>query len=70
MSPKQLEVLKVLAHLREESDLAELRSLLVAYLSEQVVRSADAAFDANGYTAEIFEAWKKDHFRKPTLLCR
>lgn len=64
-NPSQLEFLKVLEHLKDESDLAELKSLLVAYLSDKVVRNADAAFDAKGYTTEIFETWRKEHFRKP-----
>lgn len=63
----QLEVLKVLQYLKEEKDVAEIKSLLIAYLSDRVVRSADAAFDEKGYTAEVFETWKKEHFRKPVL---
>lgn len=34
----QLEILKVLQYLKEEKDLAEMESLLVAYLSDKVVR--------------------------------
>jgi hypothetical protein len=60
----QLEILKVLEHLKGEKDLAEIKSLLIAYLSDKVVRNADAAFDEKKYTAEVFEAWKKEHFRK------
>jgi hypothetical protein len=60
----QLEILKVLEYLKDEKDLAEIKSLLIAYLSDKVVRSADAAFDEKAYTLEIFEAWKGEHFRK------
>jgi len=60
----QLEILKVLDHLKDEKDLDEIKSLLVAYLSDKVVRSDDSAFDEKKYTTEIFETWKKEHFRK------
>jgi hypothetical protein len=64
LNPAQLEILKVLQYLKDEKDLAEIKSLLVAYLSDKVVRSADTAFDEKGYTAEVFEKWKGMHFRK------
>ncbi len=64
LNPSQLEILKVMQYLKDEKDLAEIKSLLVAYLSDKVVRSADAAFDESGYTADVFETWKKEHFRK------
>ncbi len=60
----QLEILKVLNYLKSEKDLAEIKSLLTAYLSDKVVRNADKAFDEKNYTAEVFETWKKEHFRK------
>ena len=60
----QLEILKLLNHLKDEKDLAEIKSLLAAYLSDKVVRHADNAFDEKKYTATIFEKWKKEHFRK------
>lgn len=64
LNPSQLEILRVMQHLRGEKDLAGIKSLLIAYLSDKVVRSADAAFDEKGYTAEILDTWKGDHFRK------
>ena len=64
LNASQLELLKVLDYLKEESDLAEIKSLLIAYLSDKVVRSADNAFEEKNYTVEIFEKWKFEHFRK------
>jgi len=64
LNASQLELLKVLDYLKEESDLAEIKSLLIAYLSDKVVRSADNAFEEKNYTAEVFEKWKFEHFRK------
>lgn len=64
LNNSQLEVLKVLTHLKDEKDIAEIKSLLLAYLSEKVVRSADSAFDEKQYTEDIFNQWKEEHFRK------
>jgi len=50
--------------LKEEADLAEIKSLLIAHLSDKVVRNADKAFDEKNDTTEIFEQWKLEHFRK------
>ena len=60
----QLEILKLLDYLKDEKDLAEIKSLLVAYLSDKVVRNADSSFDEKKYPSEVFEGWKKEHFRK------
>lgn len=54
----------MLTHLKDEKDIAEIKSLLLAYLSEKVVRSADSAFDEKQYTEDIFNQWKEEHFRK------
>jgi hypothetical protein len=60
----QLEIIKLLHFLKEDKDLAEIKSLLVTYLSDKVVRNADSAFDEKQYTAAVFEKWKLEHFRK------
>ena len=64
LNNSQLEILKVLNYLKDENDLLEIKSLLIAYLSDKVVRNADQAFDEKGYTAEVFQNWKNEHFRK------
>jgi len=60
----QLEILKLFRHDQSLEDLNEIRSLLIAYLSDKVVREADKSFDDKGYTEAVFEKWKKEHFRK------
>lgn len=60
----QLEILKMFNHYQSEQDLKEIKSLLVAYLSDKVTREADAAFDEKRYSESIFEDWKKEHFRQ------
>ncbi|MGC4128157.1 MAG: hypothetical protein QM564_01060 [Bergeyella sp.] len=64
LNDSQLEVLKVLTHLKDESDVAEIKSLLLAYLSEKVVKIADSVSDEKQYTQAVFEKWKQGHFRK------
>jgi len=60
----QLEILKLFRHDQSPEDLKEIRSLLVTYLSDKVTREADKAYDQKGYTTEVFDQWKRDHFRK------
>ena len=60
----QLEILKLMEHLKDDKDRAVIKSLLVAYLSDKVVRNADTAFDEKKCTARVFDTWKKEHFRK------
>lgn len=60
----QLEILKLFQQEQSEDDLKEIKSLLTAYLAEKVTRSADKAFDEKGYSPDVFEKWKKEHFRK------
>ena len=57
----QLEILKLFRHEQSAEDLKELRSLLVAYLSDKVTREADKAFDGKGYSVAVFEKWKNEY---------
>ena len=60
----QLEILKLFSANQSEDDLKEIKSLLITYLSDKVVREADKAADSKNYTQETFEKWRHDHFRK------
>ncbi|MBW7871515.1 MAG: hypothetical protein H3C39_10705 [Flavobacteriia bacterium] len=64
LNDSQLEVLKLLNFLKNEKDVAEIKSLLRAYLADKVVRSADQAFDEKAYTNDVFNRWKQEHFRR------
>ena len=66
LNKTQLEILKLFSNNQSEEDLKEIKSLLITYLSDKVVREADKAADAKQYTQETFENWKLDHFRKST----
>lgn len=60
----QDEIVALIDGIDSEADLAEIKSLLLAYLSHKVVQNADAAYDARQYTSAVFEQWKTEHFRK------
>lgn len=61
----QLEILKLFNSQQSEEELHEIKSLLIAYLSDKVTREADRSFDDKGYSVDaIFTSWKTEHFRK------
>jgi hypothetical protein len=64
LNSTQLEILKMFRKDQSEEELQEIKSLLVAYLSTKAVAEADKAFVEKGYTSDIFETWKTEHFRK------
>jgi len=64
LNSTQLEILKLFRNDQSEEELQEIKSLLIAYLSNKVTFEADKAFGEKGYTDAIFEEWKNEHFRK------
>jgi len=60
----QLEILNLFSANQSEEDLKEIKSLLITYLSDKVVREADKVADVKHYTQQTFEKWKLEHFRK------
>lgn len=64
LNDTQLEILKLFHQEQTEEELAEIRSLLVTYLAHKVTREADRAFEERTCSQEIFEQWKKEHFRR------
>jgi hypothetical protein len=59
-------MLKLFRNNQSEEELQEIKSLLTTYLANKVTMEADKAFNEKGYTDEIFEKWKQEHFRKTT----
>lgn len=60
----QKEVINLIGEIKSTKELDEIKSLLLAYLADRMTREADKAFDENGYTTEVFNKWKNEHFRK------
>jgi hypothetical protein len=64
LNSTQLEIVKLFRNDQPEEELQEIKSLLIAYLSNKVTFEADKAFSERGYADTIFEKWKLEHFRK------
>ena len=63
-SSTQFEILNLIHNIKSEKDLSEIKSLLIAYFSDKLIREIDKSFDERAFTSEIFEKWKQEHFRK------
>lgn len=64
LNSTQLEILKLFRNEQSEEELQEIKSLLIAYLSNKVVSEADKVSVERKYTSATFESWKNEHFRK------
>ena len=62
-TPAQLELLRMFGNQLPESDLLEIKKLIINYLSAKTTDLADKAFDEQGFTAEDVEGWKNENFR-------
>lgn len=60
----QKQLFNLIQDIQAENEFNEIKSLLVAYLSDRVVREADKAVIERGYSADVFDKWKEEHFRK------
>ena len=60
----QKEIINLIGEIKSSEQLEEIKSLLLTYLADRVTREADRAFNEKGYTNEVFEKWKIEHFRK------
>lgn len=60
----QKEIFNLIHNIQSENELNEIKSLLIAYLSDKVVREANKAFDNKSYSTDVLEEWKNGHSRK------
>jgi hypothetical protein len=58
------EIINLIQDIKSSTELEEIKSLLSTYFSDKVTREADKEFADKNYTDDIFEKWKKEHFRK------
>lgn len=56
----QLEIIKLFKYNLNEQ---ELKQLLSQYLFKKAIAEIDKIAEEKGYTAEIIETWKDEHFR-------
>ena len=58
------EIFNLIQDIQSEQELNEIKSLLITYLSNKVVREADEAFEERSYVTDVFDKWKSEHYRK------
>ena len=63
LNPLQLELLKLFKNYTTETELIDLKQVLVEYLSKRVVSEADKAFDEKGFNEQTIEKWRSEHNR-------
>ena len=61
----QLEILKLFTREMEETDLIEIKRLIVNYLANKITNMADEIWEANNWTNNDMEELLKSHKRTP-----
>jgi hypothetical protein len=61
----QLELLKLFHEDQSKEELAEIKQLLSEYLAAKLMREIEKESLEKGYTPEIIDSWKDEHFRTP-----
>ena len=65
LSNAQIEILKILADNLSESELADLKRILLAFKLQRVVQLADKAWDEKGWSQETMNKFLQSHMRTP-----
>lgn len=59
----QLEIIKMFHRDQTEEELLELKQLLSEYLANKLVKAIEKDSAEKGYTKEIVDGWKDEHYR-------
>ncbi len=59
----QLEILKLFRENQSEEELYEIKQLLSEYLANKLMKEVEKESLEKGYTPEIVDGWKDEHFR-------
>ena len=65
LSNMQLELLKLFSRDIEETDLKEIKRLIVSYLSVKLSDEADKVWEEKGWTNEKMDEFLNTHMRTP-----
>ena len=65
LSNIQLELLKLFSRNVEESDLREIKQLLVQYFAKKLENEANRIWEEKGWTDETMDEFLKTHMRTP-----
>lgn len=60
----QLELLKLFQYDLPDTQLAEIKNILVRYFAKSAADEMDKLWAENGWTNETMEAWANEHLRK------
>jgi hypothetical protein len=65
LSNAQIEILKLMADNLSESELADLKKILLAFKLQRVIQLADKAWDERGWSQETMDQFLQTHMRTP-----
>jgi len=65
LSNAQVEILKLLADNLSETELADLKKILLAFKLQRVVQLADKTWDEKGWSQETMNKFLQTHMRTP-----
>lgn len=65
LSNAQLEIIKMFHKDQTEEELTELKQVLSEYLANKLAKALEQESVEKGYTREIVDGWKNEHFRTP-----
>ena len=60
----QLDILKLFSQPMNDKDAAELNELLIDFLMEKLIKSADYSIEKEGLTTEDVDNWRFEHNRR------
>lgn len=61
----QMQILRMFDKNLSEQELLELRQVLSEFLANKLTKSLEQECIEKGYTREIIDSWKDEHFRTP-----
>ena len=63
LNKTQKEILKIFHENQSEEELFEIKQLLSEYLAKKLMKELKTESIEKGYSSEIIDSWKDDHFR-------
>ncbi len=61
----QKEILKMFDENQSEEELRELKQILSEYIAAKLMKEIEKESIEKGYTPQIIDTWKDEHFRTP-----
>lgn len=64
-SAVQIEMLDMMAHVKEQSDFIAVRNLISDYFAEKAEKAISQLWDEGKIDLQTIESWKDEHMRTP-----